>query len=339
VNKQRKLTTQRWVLALALPALLTIGLVGCQSPPPPPPTATPTLEPTPTPPPTATPEPPTLTSEPTPPPSPPPAPVTEPSGKTTVPAGKTIPVRASATDADGYRWRLDGEGEISATEGDTILYTPPEQVGEEGAMALLVVVAYNAHGESPQTSLIISVPGVATLGLDQLDTVPAGWMSGGPNPALFMDFGSSSDNCHTGTNCIKLTYRTGGGWGGIYWWPLACGDSGTDLTWNNVKSGACGVNVLQAGNFGAVDSLTFWARGERGGEVVEFKIGGADIPPMPASSTGKVTLTSDWQPYRIGLAGKDLTNATGLFLWVATDQDNLDGAVFYLDDIQFEGTR
>jgi hypothetical protein len=142
-----------------------------------------------------------------------------------------------------------------------------------------------------------------------------------------------------GANCIKLTYRTGGGWGGIYWWPLACGDSGTHEAWERVKSDVCGVNVLQAGNFSAVDSLTFWARGEQGGEVIEFKIGGADVPPMPGRSTGRVSLTSEWQLYSIDLIGKDLTNAAGLFCWIATDANNPDGAVFYLDDIQFEGTR
>jgi hypothetical protein len=83
----------------------------------------------------------------------------EPASDVEVQAGKKIAVSASATDADGYRWRLDGDGEISATEGDTILYTAPEQeqVGEDGAMALLSVVAYNAQGESPQTSLVVNV--------------------------------------------------------------------------------------------------------------------------------------------------------------------------------------
>jgi hypothetical protein len=256
-----------------------------------------------------------------------------------VPAGKKVAVSASATGADGYRWKLDGDGKISDTEGDTILYTAPEQVGEGGAMALLVVIAYNAHGESPPTTLIINVPTTGTLSLDQLEAIPAGWMSGRGNPESFMDVGGSSENCHTGADCIKLTYRTGGGWGGIYWWPLACGSSGTPDAWERVKNGVCGVNVLQAGNFSAVDSLTFWVRGEQGGEVIEFKIGGADISPMPGRSTGRVSLTSEWQLYSIDLVGKDLTNATGLFCWVATDANNPDGAVFYLDDIQFEGLR
>jgi hypothetical protein len=75
----------------------------------------------------------------------------------TVPAGRRIAVQASAAGADGYRWELQGDGEISSTEGDVILYTAPEQVGEGGTMALLTIVAYNDGGESPQTSLVINV--------------------------------------------------------------------------------------------------------------------------------------------------------------------------------------
>jgi len=106
------------------------------------PTATPTLEPT------ATPEPP---------PPPPEAPVTDLADGTEVSAGRMIAVSASATGADGYRWELQGDGEISATEGDAILYTAPEQVEAGGAMALLIVTAYNDGGESPQASLVINV--------------------------------------------------------------------------------------------------------------------------------------------------------------------------------------
>jgi hypothetical protein len=89
----------------------------------------------------------------------------------------------------------------------------------------------------------------------------------------------------------------------------------------------------------AVTRLTFWSRGEQGGEVVEFKVGGADMSPFPGRSTGKITLDTPWVQYEIDLTDADLTNATGLFVWIAVDMDNPDGAVFYLDDIQFEGVK
>jgi len=326
--KRKRLATQKWILVLVL--LLAISLANCKS------TPTPTLEPTPTQPPTATPEPPTPTPLP-----PPEAPVTDPAGpEITVPAGKKIAIYASAAGADKYRWGLHGDGEISATEGNTILYTAPEQAVEGGAMALLTVTAYNDQGESPQTSLVINVTVLerASIRLDAF-AIPAGWMSGGGDPEHYIRLESSPGDCHTDADCSQVTYNPGGMWGGIYWWPLTCGESGAEGAWRNVQAGTCGVNVLEVGNLSAVSRLTFWARGDRGEEVIEFKIGGVDVLPIPGRSLGKVTLEPTWQQYEIDLEGMDLTNAIGLFCWVATDVANPQGAVFYLDDVQFEGLR
>jgi hypothetical protein len=88
-----------------------------------------------------------------------------------------------------------------------------------------------------------------------------------------------------------------------------------------------------------ITHLTFWVRGERGGEVIECKIGGGDVSPTPGKSTGTITLSRDWAQYQIDLSEINLTNAVGLFLWTATDSNNPQGAVFYLDDIQFKGIR
>jgi len=336
MNRRKRLTTLRLIPGiLVLVILLAISLAGCQPAPTPSPTATPE-EPTPIRISTATP---TSTPTPTQTPLPPPeAPVTDPAGSITVPAGKKIAVRASATGADGYKWGLQGDGEISATEGDTILYTAPEQAVEGGTMALLTVTAYNDQGESPQTSLTIevTVSEIVAVRLDAL-AIPAGWMSGGDNPANFISLQASPDDCHTGADCIRFTYRTGGAWGGVYWWPPACGESGTGEAWDRVRRGTCGVNVLEAGNLGAVNRLTFWARGDQGREIIEFKVGGVDVPPTPGRSLGKVTLKPTWEQYEIDLENLDLTNAIGLFLWVAADDTNPQGAVFHLDDVQFEG--
>ena len=342
MNKRKRLTTQRWVpCILVLVLLAAISLAGCKPTSTEPPTATPIPEPTPTQPPTATPEPPTPTPTPTPPLPRPPAPVTDPAGpEITVPAGKKIAVRASTTGADGYKWELHGDGEISATEGDTILYIAPEEAVKGSAMALLTVTAYNDQGESPQTSLVINitVSEMVSIRLDAL-AIPAGWMSGQSSPVSFLSLGASLDDCHTGTDCLQITYRSGGVSGGIFWWPLSCGASGTRNAWDRVRGGTCGINVLAVGGFSAVNRLTFWARGDRGGEVVEFKIGAVDILPSPGRSLGKVTLTSAWEQHEIDLEGIDLTNAIGLFAWIAADDANPQGAVFYLDDIKFEGVE
>ena len=53
--------------------------------------------------------------------------------------------------------------------------------------------------------------------------------------------------------------------------------------------------------------LTFWARGEYGNEIAEFYAGGISGDEYSDSfgpiSTGKISLTSEWQEYSIDLTG------------------------------------
>jgi hypothetical protein len=96
-----------------------------------------------------------------------------------------------------------------------------------------------------------------------------------------------------------------------------------------------------------VERLTFWARGENGGEQVEFFLAGVGhgIPVMPHPDSNqryppqgtRTTLSATWQQYSIeGLAALNLSYVLGGFGWVASDELNPGGAVFYLDDIQYE---
>jgi hypothetical protein len=257
----------------------------------------------------------------------------------TVEPGKTVAFEASSTSSsavDRFKWNLDGDGRISApmgTRGERIVYTAPLK---EGAMSLLTVVASNRHGESLQTSVNISVPANTSVALESL-AIPAGWMSGG-EPARHLALGSGAPGCHSGSDCLRFTFTSGAHWGGIYWWPPACGNSGTADAWARIKRpGLCGVNVLAKGGFSAVSRLSFWAKGEKGGEVIEFRVGADDVLPRPGRSRGNVTLTPQWKLYQIPLKDVDLTDATVPFGWIATDLGNPAGAVFYLDDVQFEG--
>ena len=169
--------------------------------------------------------------------------------------------------------------------------------------------------------------------------IPAGWMSGGGNPETFISLSSGQRNCQNRPGCTRIEYQAGGQWGGIFWWPQSCGATGTDPAWQKVKSGDCGINVLKAGGFSEVTRLKFFARGERGGEGIEFKIGAVDMLPKPGRSMGKITLTQTWEEREIDLRGMDLSLACALFAWIATDAANPRGAVFYLDGIRFEGVR
>lgn len=317
MNQQTSAVTQQRILhILILVVLSSISLASCESTPVP----TATLEPTPTLIPPGTPE-------------------TEPAGEVAVEAGTSRAIQANAEGADRYEWTLQGIGEISSTGPEpTILYSAPE---EEAGAAILTVTAYNAQGASHPTSLVINIEieVIASIQLDAL-AIPAGWMTGSETrgPESFISLTNTGD-CYTGADCDQVTYEAGGVWGGIFWWPLSCGESGTPDAWDRVTGGVCGINVLEMGNLSAVTRLTFWARGGQGGEVVEFKVGASDILPSPGRSLGKVTLTPTWEPYEIELENVDLTNAVGLFVWIASDRDNSQGAIFYLDDIQFEGKK
>jgi hypothetical protein len=120
---------------------------------------------------------------------------------------------------------------------------------------------------------------------------------------------------------------------------VGCGTSGTKEAWEALRTGGCAIDLRREAKIGEVRSLSLWARGAQGGEVIELRVGGPDIPPQPGSSTGKVSLSTSWKRYEIDLTTLDLSRSAGLFVWIATDLDNPRGAVFFLDDLRFEGLK
>jgi len=245
-------------------------------------------------------------------------------------------LHAVASGATRFEWALQGEGKLSSGDGDTVLYTAPEH---GGAIALVSVVAHNQEGASPQSSVLISTAAPPVVRLDTVG-IPAGWMASGDTSSMIELSGSPAGR-HTGADCIKARYihRPKQTFAAVMWWPKACGLSGIRDAWSQVKACSCSVDVLKAGNLRSANRMTFWARGERGGEVIEFKVGDDKICPLPGSSSDPLTLTTDWKQYEVDISGLDMKKAVALFTWVATDLHNPNGATFYLDDIQFEGAR
>ena len=154
---------------------------------------------------------------------------------------------------------------------------------------------------------------------------PSGWM--GDWGDIILD-DASTDNPHSEPTCIKITYSAvksqGEGWAGIYWqYP--------DKNWGDKPEGQ---------DLTGVTKLTFWARGEKGGEKAEFKVGGitGKYPDSirPPVSTGIIVLSDKWQQYTIDLAGKDLSHVIGGFCWVTNKNQNPQGCTIYLDDIRYE---
>jgi hypothetical protein len=197
-------------------------------------------------------------------------------------------------------------------------------------------------------------------------------------------------NPHSGLTCIRASFKSkvidsGFNWGAWYFmngiqveagftekhWPERCPKAAQDAAsrrsifsmelpnWGHYQNS--GVTQLTDAT-----NLTFWARGEKGGERVEFFALGVgwdadyaklhhkdvnqiddltadptDLFPHPDSSpkltTGYVTLSRDWKQYSLNLKGRGLSYVLGGFGWAANATENgLRDINFYMDDIRYE---
>lgn len=132
---------------------------------------------------------------------------------------------------------------------------------------------------------------------------------------------NSTDNPHSGKSSLKAQYKAADNWGGVVWQSPA--DDWGDKPGGFDLSGA--------------KKLTFWARGAKGGEKVEFGYGVLDRDKKyydTAKGKTMETLTSDWKQYTLPVGDVDLSRIKTGFYWTAAGQ----GApvTFYLDDIRWE---
>ena len=154
--------------------------------------------------------------------------------------------------------------------------------------------------------------------------IPSGWMG---------DYGdiklndSCMENPKSGTTAMMFSFSAkksqGQGWAGVYWQNPA-------NNWGSKKGGF---------DLTGMTKLTFWARGAKGGEVIQkFFVGGikGTYPDSANIETGAIELTDTWKQYTINLAGRDLSYISGGFGWVTTGDLNPQGCTFYLDDIKYE---
>ncbi|MCK5580560.1 MAG: hypothetical protein KAJ18_04725 [Candidatus Omnitrophica bacterium] len=155
--------------------------------------------------------------------------------------------------------------------------------------------------------------------------VPSGFM---PNGKCLSFTDAWLENCHEGRTCMKIEYdvacsREDQKWAGIYWLNPA-------NNWGNQKGGY---------NLEGATALTFWAKGEKGGErIEEFKMGGiiGDYPDTDMGMIGPVILTDAWRKYSIDLRGKDISYISGGFSWSTSVDVNSETCTFYIDQVQYE---
>ncbi len=149
--------------------------------------------------------------------------------------------------------------------------------------------------------------------------VPAGYM--GNAAAIKMDTGWET-NPHSGKTCIKASYTASDNWGGVVWQSPA-------NDWGDLPGGW---------DLSGARQLSFWARGDKGGEIVNFSFGliakDKKYPDSASNQLEKVRLTNEWNHYTIYLKGQDLSAIKTGFVWTLAPT----GApvTFYLDDIRYE---
>lgn len=184
------------------------------------------------------------------------------------------------------------------------------------------------HAQTEEKEIVKTFPPFVVYknkGARENHFVPSGFMPNGN--CLSLD-DSWKEECYAGSTCMRIVYdidcsREDQKWAGIYWLNPA----------NNWGSRNGGFNLEGA------RKLTFWAKGEKGGErIEEFSMGGitGDYPDTDTALIGPVILTKEWQPYTIDLRGKDLSYVSGGFAWTTNTEVNTGNCVFYLDDIQYE---
>ena len=156
-------------------------------------------------------------------------------------------------------------------------------------------------------------------GGDPSKYTPSGWM--GEVKAIRLD-PACQTSPHTGKTCLRCEFAATTGWGGVAWQHPAddwgAQDGGYDLT--------------------GAKRLSFWARGEQGGEIVDFKFGviSRDQTYFDTAhgALPNTVLTSEWRRYEIPVEKQDLSRIMTGFVWSLASPGR--PVVFYLDDIQWE---
>lgn len=189
------------------------------------------------------------------------------------------------------------------------------------AMTWVVLGAYAQQTQPPAPKVKLPFYVYSDLGSEKqgYDFAPSGWM--GNTDALEVD-PCFPDNTHHGPCCMKIVFSDANSWAGIVWQNPA-------ENWGDDEGGL---------DLSGAKKLTFWARGERGNEMVEFKMGviGASkkFHDSGRASLGRVRLDKTWKQYTIPLEGVNLSRIVSGFVFSVKGRS--DAVIFYLDDILYE---
>jgi hypothetical protein len=223
----------------------------------------------------------------------------------------------------------------SAVQGD--LKSAKITIPASGGGYRLFAYVYDQHGGASTANIPLFVdapviaqksprPALPYMVYDEANTkstyTPSGYM--GNTKAIRMT-PDSTENPHSGANCLKVEYLAVADWGGVLW------QSPPD-DWEGDRPGGLDLS--------GTTYVEFYARGKDGGEVLNVLVGGTpngkSYSDTSKSDLPSIKLTTDWQRYRIPLQGKDLSRIKTGFGWSLAGQGK--PITIYFDQIQFINT-
>ena len=186
------------------------------------------------------------------------------------------------------------------------------------ALAALLLLTAGAGSADPVKKAALPLTIYAENG-GAASFIPSGYM--GNTGAIKMNPACTMDP-HSGKTCLQASYTAAQKWGGVVWQSPA-------NNWGDKPGGY---------NLSGAKTLSFWARGDKGSEVVTFVYGLVGKGKANAdTSTGKLTdvhLTKAWKQYTIPLAGKNMSHIITGFAWTLGAAGH--PVTFYLDDVRYK---
>ena len=228
-----------------------------------------------------------------------------------------------------FEWSAD-TGTIEPPSGSrTITYHAPSTTGS-ATISLAVKNSDNDTTIDIKTHLLQIFPKPTTVDVIA-NFVFIGWIGDGEvhgEDAITIDDEYTKEP-YSPPTCLKFTYRPmSTGWAGIY---AQYDVENTEENWG-VRPGMYLTGYTK---------LSWYAKGETGNEMVEFKAGGIDAPGKQyrdsfEHSLSTIRLEKEWTRYEMNLSNEDLSSVIGGFCWVVTKRANPNGLTFYVDSITYE---
>ncbi|MGB0863417.1 MAG: hypothetical protein ACPGXZ_10895, partial [Saprospiraceae bacterium] len=178
------------------------------------------------------------------------------------------------------------------------------------------------------TTIFFSCESINTTPIKISDNfIPCGWMDcAGLDASTVLFDNSWKETAKVGSTSIKVTFR-----------PCSDGD-GTGIYWNNSSAAGCNWGDAPGTDFAdnGFTKLSFWAKGEKGGERIKFGIGGikktTKLYKDSLDEFEVASLTKNWKKYTIDISDQNLHSVIGGFYWYASFIENPKETTFYLDE-------